>query len=94
MRKHKETEQEAIERRKQMYGCNGKCCDRVIDPETGEGQYFICGGIDTCDETRVGEFIGEIGAALFFYHCTSCVCDSNRSFDIVLFIGRSCEKND
>lgn len=33
-----------------MYGCNGKCCDRVIDPETGEGQYFICGGIDTCDE--------------------------------------------
>ena len=25
-----------------MYGCNGKCCDRVIDPETGEGQYFIC----------------------------------------------------
>ena len=28
-----------------MYGCNGKCCDRVIDPETGEGQYFICGGI-------------------------------------------------
>ena len=66
MRKHKETEQEAIERRKQMYGCNGKCCDRVIDPETGEGQYFICGGIDTCDETRVGEFIGEIRAALFF----------------------------
>ena len=66
MRKHKEPEQEAIERRKQMYGCNGKCCDRVIDPETGEGQYFICGGIDTCDETRVGEFIGEIGAALFF----------------------------
>lgn len=66
MRKHKETEQEAIERRKQMYGCNGKCCDRVIDPETGKGQYFICGGIDTCDETRVGEFIGEIGAVLFF----------------------------
>lgn len=47
-----------------MYGCNGKCCDRVIDPETGEGQYFICGGIDTCDETRVGEFIGMVGAVL------------------------------
>ena len=47
------------------YGCNGKCCDRVIDPETGEGQYFICGGIDTCDETRVGEFIGTVGAVLF-----------------------------
>lgn len=38
---------------------------RVIDPETGEGQYFICGGIDTCDETRVGEFIGTVGAVLF-----------------------------
>lgn len=47
-----------------MYGCNGKCCDRVIDPETGEGQYFICGGIDTCDETRVGEAIATIAAAL------------------------------
>ena len=47
-----------------MYGCNGKCCDRVIDPETGEGQYFIC-GIDTCDETRVGEFIGMVRAVLF-----------------------------
>lgn len=48
-----------------MYGCNGKCCDIVIDPETGEGRYFICGGIDTCDETRVGEFIGTVGAVLF-----------------------------
>lgn len=48
-----------------MYGCNGRFCDRVIDPETGEGQCFICGGIDTCDETRVGEFIGTVGAALF-----------------------------
>lgn len=48
-----------------MYGCSGKCYDRVIDPETGEGQYFICGGIDTCDETRVGEFIGTVGAVLF-----------------------------
>lgn len=44
MRRHKETEEEAVKRRQQMYGCNGKCCDRVIDPETGEGQYFICGG--------------------------------------------------
>lgn len=50
MRRRKETEEEAVKRRQQMYGCNGKCCDRVIDPETGEGQYFICGGIDTCDE--------------------------------------------
>ena len=65
VRRHKETEEEAVKRRQQMYGCNGKCCDRVIDPETGEGQYFICGGIDTCDETRVGEFIGTVGAVLF-----------------------------
>lgn len=50
MRRHKETEEEAVKRRQQMYGCNGRCCDRVIDPETGEGQCFICGGIDTCDE--------------------------------------------
>lgn len=48
-----------------MYGCNGKCYDRVMDPETGEEQYIICGGIDTCDETRVGEFIGTVGAILF-----------------------------
>lgn len=47
-----------------MYGCDGKCCDRVVDPETGEGRYFICGDIDTCYETRVGEFIGTIGATL------------------------------
>lgn len=65
MRRHKETEEEAVKRRQQTYGCNGKCCDRVIDPETGEWQYFICGGIDTCDETRVGEFIGTVGAVLF-----------------------------
>lgn len=65
MRRRKETEEEAVKRRQQMYGCNGKCCDRVIDPETGEWQYFICSGIDTCDETRVGEFIGTVGAVLF-----------------------------
>ena len=65
MRRRKETEEEAVKRRQQMYGCNGKCYDRVIDPETGEDQYFICGGIDTCDETRVGEFIGTVGAVLF-----------------------------
>lgn len=65
MRRRKETEEEAVKRRQQMYGYNGKCRDRVIDPETGEGQNFICGGIDTCDETRVGEFIGIVGAVLF-----------------------------
>lgn len=65
MRKHKETEQEAIERRKQMYGCDGKCSGKIIDPETGEvGQYFICGGVDTCGETRVGEALATIGASL------------------------------
>ena len=65
MRRKKETEEEAVKRRQQMYGCDGKCYDRIIDPETDENQYTICGGIDTCDETRVGEAIGTIGAALF-----------------------------
>lgn len=71
-----------------MYGCNGKCCDRVIDPETGEGQYFICGGIDTCDETRVGEFIGTVGAVLFIVLAPIMhVYSGNSSFDSVWNIG-------
>lgn len=28
MRRHKETEEEAVKRRQQTYGCNGKCCDK------------------------------------------------------------------
>ena len=40
MRKHKETEQEAVERRKKMYGYNGKCCDRIIDPENRRRAIF------------------------------------------------------
>lgn len=43
----KETEEQAIERRKKLYGCNGRCyCNG------------ICGGIDTCEETRNGEATG------------------------------------
>lgn len=87
MRRHKETEEEAVKRRQQMYGCNGKCCDRVIDPETGEGQYFICGGIDTCDETRVGEFIGTVGASTVYRPGTDHVYSGNSSFDSVWNIG-------
>lgn len=64
-KKEQETEEQAIERRKKQYGCDGRCYSRIIDPETGDGRYFICGGIDTCDETRMGEVIGTIGAVLF-----------------------------
>lgn len=66
MRK-KETEEQAIERRKRMYGCDGKCVgDAVWDEERQEYiQGGLCGGIDTCDETRVGEFIGSCLAVLF-----------------------------
>lgn len=50
-----------------MYGCDGKCyCDAIWDEElkffTQDG---VCGGIDTCDETRVSEFIGSCLAVLF-----------------------------
>lgn len=94
MRKHKETEQEAIERRKQMYGCNGKCCDRVIDPETGEGAVFHMWWHRYLRRNKSRRVYRRNWCSALFYHCTSCVCDSDRSFDIVLFIGRSCEKND
>lgn len=50
----KETEEQAIERRKRMYGCDGRC-------------YYdngVCGGIDTCDETRVSEGIASAMAVL------------------------------
>ena len=39
MRRHKETEEEAVKRRQQTYGCNGKCCDRVIDRCQDDKQY-------------------------------------------------------
>lgn len=87
MRRHKETEEEAVKRRQQMYGCNGKCCDRVIEPETGEGQYFICGGIDTCDETR-GRRVYRNGRSSTVYRPgTDHVYSGNSSFDSVWNIG-------
>lgn len=66
-RRQKEIEEQAIERRKKMYGCDGKCyCDSIWDEDLKcYVQGGICGGIDTCDETRVGEFIGSIMAVLF-----------------------------
>lgn len=66
MRKQKETEEQAIERRKRMYGCDGKCyCDSIWDEDL---KCFVqngcCGGIDTCEETRVGEATGTCLAVL------------------------------
>lgn len=87
MRRQKETEEEAVKRRQQMYGCNGKCCDKVINPETGEGQYFICGGIDTCDETRVGEFIGTVGGGTVYCPGADYAYSRSCSLDMVEYIG-------
>lgn len=63
----KETEEQAIERRKRMYGCDGKCyCDAIWDEDLKcFVQGGVCGGIDTCEETRVGEFISSCLAVLF-----------------------------
>lgn len=47
MRKHKETEQEAIERRKQMYGCDGECVYSIYNPETKDYEEYMCGGVDS-----------------------------------------------
>lgn len=64
--KKKETEEQAIERRKKMYGCNGKCyCDSIWDEDLKcMTQATCCGRIDTCEETRFGEFIATILAIL------------------------------
>lgn len=53
-RRQRETEEQAIERRKRMYGCDGKCyCDAIWDEELKCFiQGGVCGGIDKC-----GEFI-------------------------------------
>lgn len=66
-RRQKETEEQAIERRKRMYGCDGKCyCDSIWDEDLKcFTQNGCCGAIDTCDETRVGEAIGSCLAVLF-----------------------------
>ena len=66
-RRQKETEEQAIERRKKMYGCDGKCyCDAIWDEELKcFTQGGVCGDIDTCDETRVGKAISSCLVVLF-----------------------------
>lgn len=62
----KETEEQAIERRKKMYGCDGKCyCDSIWDEDLKcYVQNGVCGGIDTCEETRYSEATGTCLAFL------------------------------
>lgn len=62
----KETEEQAIKRRKKMYGCDGKCyCDSIWDEDLKcYVQNGVCGGIDTCEETRFGEATGTCLAVL------------------------------
>lgn len=56
----RETEEQAIERRKKTYGCDGKCYS----------ESHCCGAIDICDETRVGEAIGCcLAFFLLFIYC-------------------------
>lgn len=50
-----------IEERKQKYGCNGLC----YGGKNEHGQKCsMCGGVDTCDETRIDEgfatFVGLV----------------------------------
>lgn len=56
----KETISEAIERRKKTYGCDGLCYGGMIDGKECQ----ICGGIDTCEETRTAEGLAELFAVL------------------------------
>lgn len=87
MRRHKETEEEAVKRRQQTYGCNGKCCDRVIDPETGEGRYFICGGIDTCDENKGRRVYRNGRSSIVYRPGTDHAYSRSCSLDMVEHIG-------
>lgn len=49
-KKEKETEEQARERRKKQYGCDGLCYGGMNDDGVVICQ--ICGGVDTCEETR------------------------------------------
>lgn len=60
MRK-KETEEQARERRKKQYGCDGLCYGGMNDNGV---MCQICGGIDTCEETRRIEAFATWMAAL------------------------------
>ena len=55
MRRHKETEKAAVERRKRMYSCDGECVKEIYDDEMSNRGMYPCGGIDTCDERRIRE---------------------------------------
>lgn len=46
------------EERARKHNCNGNCYGEY----TGDGLEGICGDIDTCPETRNGEFFGTIAA--------------------------------
>lgn len=60
-RKNNKSEYELVQERKQKYGCSGLCYGGK--DENGV-ELQICGGIDTCDETRVQEGIASCLAAL------------------------------
>lgn len=47
-----------------MYGCDGECIYSVYNPETKGYKEYMCGGVDTCDETRVSEWIATIVAGI------------------------------
>lgn len=44
--------------RARKHNCDGNCYGEY----TGDGWVGICGNIDTCPETRSGEFFGTIAA--------------------------------
>lgn len=64
MRRRKETEKVAVERRKRMYGCEGECVKEIYDTETQKRSLYLCGGIDTCDERRIREGVGTLLSVL------------------------------
>lgn len=64
MRRRKETEKVAVERRKRMYGCEGECVKEIYDTETQKRSMHLCGGIDTCDERRIREGVGTLLSVL------------------------------
>lgn len=59
----KETESEAIERRKKTYGCDGLCYGGINEDGI---ECHICGGIDTCEETRMAEGLVSMFVAAGF----------------------------
>ena len=64
MRRHKEIEKAAVERRKRRYGCDGECVKEIYDAEPQQRSMYPCGGIDTCDERRIREGIGTLVSVL------------------------------